>query len=72
MQVHQVFLELIRLGEEFHAALAAVLCGGSQEVVGDVLRQLFLSQLGSTMGTQGGGRLARLRASTQPPCLVNV
>lgn len=38
VQVHQMFLEFIRFGEEFHAALAAVLRGSSQEVVGYVLR----------------------------------
>lgn len=38
VQVHQVFLEFIRFGEEFHTALAAVLRGSSQEVVGYMLR----------------------------------
>ena len=43
MNVHQVFLQLVRLGEELHAASAAVLRGQTQVVQRQVGLQLLLA-----------------------------
>lgn len=43
MNVHQMFLQLIWFGEEFHAASAAVLCCKAQVVQRQVGLQLFLA-----------------------------
>lgn len=37
MDIHQMFLQLIRFGEEFEATLTAIFCGSGHEMCGNML-----------------------------------
>ena len=65
MNIHEVLLQLVWLGEQFETALTAVLCGRGHEMRADVLleRLMFVcpGELGPAVragqGSRGGGTL---------------